>query len=105
MSGILTRLLFIAGLLAGAVLHGSIAAAAMDGCAVAGMAGMDAAGCAKSEHGKMKPMECVAICAIATADIAPVASLSRPVVRTSWRLADRSADGLRPPPDPTPPRV
>ena len=105
MPGILTRLLMIVGLLVGTAAHGQMAAAAIDGRPGAGMASMDAASCDMTKQGKVKPMDCAAICAVASADIVRGAPLRHPVVRPSWRLADLSADGLEPPPDPTPPRV
>ena len=101
MAGIFTRLLVIIGLVVGTAAHGSIAAAATGGS----MAGMDAASCDMTKHGKMKPADCAAICAVASADIAPVASLPHHQVRPLWRLADLKADGLEPSPHPTPPRA
>jgi hypothetical protein len=102
MSGIVTRLLVIIGLVVGAATHGSIAAAATGG----NVAGMDAASCDMTKSGKMKPADCASVCAVGSADIARVASLLPPfLVRPSWRMADLSADGLQPSPDPTPPRA
>ena len=105
MSGASTRILIIIGLLVAAATHGSIAAAASDRGIGTSMTGMDAANCDMTKNGKLKPIDCAAFCAVATADIARVATLPHLVLRRSWRLADLSADGIEPSPDPTPPRA
>jgi len=105
MSGMLTRLVVLLGLLAGLATHGSTTAMKIDGAVGVNSAGMDAANCDMTKAGKNMPLDCASICAVAFADLARVTPLRHPSIRPSWRLTDLGADGLKPSPSPTPPRV
>jgi hypothetical protein len=105
MSGIFTRLVLVVALVFGAAIHGSTAVVAMDDGMAPVAAEASPNGCGACDQGTMKPGECAAACAIAAADLAGVASILYPALPPSWPLADRSANGLWPTPDPTPPRA
>jgi hypothetical protein len=105
MSRILTPLLVLVGLLAGLATHGSITAMTIDGAVGISSADVDAANCDMTKAGKMEPADCASICAVASADVARVTPLRHPSMQQLWRLADLSAEGLKPSPTPTPPRV
>ncbi|MBZ0227958.1 MAG: hypothetical protein K8F58_05815 [Bauldia sp.] len=103
MLGISARLIVALALLLAGVWSVTGVAAASDGMARPAVeAGRN--GCEGCGQGAMTTTDCGAACALCWASLAEAADIGDVPLRLPWRLADRDAAGLRPGPDPAPPR-
>ena len=105
LSASLAHLVLILALAFGAPVLPETGAASMDDTMIAQADDTAQGACNSCETDMMDGAKCIAGCSVAPAEIVDGASIVYPSMRLFWQLVDLDANGLRPEPDPAPPRA